>query len=165
MHPVLHGVLLSATVVFMLVGLAGTIIPMVPGCPLIFGLALLYSLLTGFGRIGTGPLVALGVIAAVAQVSDYLAVAMGVKKFGGGRQAIICAIGGGILGAIVFNIPGLILGALIGATAGELATGRKLEESARTGVGTLAGFLAGALVRLTAAVIMIGIFIITVMRG
>jgi len=149
----------------MLVGLAGTIIPMVPGCPLIFGLALLYGLLTGFARIGAGPLVALGVIAAAVQVTDYIAVAMGVKKFGGGRQAIVCAILGGIVGAIVFNIPGLILGALIGGTAGELATGRKLEESARTGVGTVVGFLAGTLVRLTAAVIMIGIFLITVLRG
>ena len=165
MHPALHGVLLSATVIFMIVGLAGTIIPMVPGCLLIFGLALLYGLLTGFERIGAGPLVALGVIAAAVQVTDYIAVAMGVKKFGGGRQAIVCAMLGGIVGAIVFNIPGLIIGALIGATAGELATGRKLEESARTGVGTLVGFLAGTLVRLTAAVVMIGIFMITVLRG
>jgi len=165
MHPVLHGVLLSATVIFMLVGLAGTIIPMVPGCPLIFGLALLYGLLTGFARIGAGPLVALGIIAALVQVTDYLAVAMGVKRFGGGRQGVIGAIAGGILGAIVFNVPGLILGALLGATAGELATGRRFEESARTGVGTIVGFLAGTLVRLTAAVVMIGIFMITVLRG
>ncbi len=165
MHPVLHGFILGGAVLIMLVGLAGTILPMVPGCPLIFGAALLYSLLTGFARIGAGPLVALGVIAAVVQVSDYLAGAWGAKRFGGGREGIIGAILGGIVGTIVLSLPGLILGTVIGAVAGELVRGRKLQESARTGAGTLVGFLAGTLVRVSAAVIMLGIFIITVVRG
>ena len=165
MHPVLHGFVLGGAILIMLVGLAGTIIPMVPGCALIFGAALLYGLLTHFARIGAGPLVALGVIAAVVQVSDYLAGAWGAKKYGGGREGMIGAVVGGIAGAIVLNLPGLIVGTVIGAVTGELIRGRKLEESARTGFGTLVGFLAGTLVRVSAAVIMIGIFIITVVRG
>ena len=165
MHPVLHGFILGGAILIMLVGLAGTILPMLPGCGLIFGAALLYGLLTDFARVGVWPLVALGVIAAVVQVSDYLAGAWGAKRFGGGREGIIGAIVGGIVGTIVFSLPGLILGTGIGAVVGELVRGRKLQESAKTGVGTLVGFLAGTLFRVSAAVIMLGIFIITVVRG
>jgi uncharacterized protein YqgC (DUF456 family) len=165
MHPVVHGVILGGTILIMLVGLVGTILPMMPGCALIFGAALLYGLLTAFARIGAGPLIALGIIAAVVQVSDYLAGAWGAKRFGGGREGIIGAIVGGIVGTIVLNLPGLILGTVIGAVVGELVRGRKFQESATTGLGTLVGFLAGTLVRVSAAVIMLGIFIITVVRG
>ena len=165
MHPVLHGFILGGAILIMLVGLAGTVIPMVPGCLLIFGAALLYGLLTEFARIGAGPLIALGIIAAVVQLSDYLAGAWGAKRFGGGREGIIGAILGGIVGTIVFSLPGLVLGTVIGATVGELVRGKKLEESTRTGVGTLVGFLAGTVVRVSAAVIMLGIFIVTVVTG
>jgi uncharacterized protein YqgC (DUF456 family) len=165
MHPALHGICLVVTYLIMLFALAGTIVPLVPGLPLVFGAALLYGLLTNFARIGAGPLVALGLIAAVAQVCDYLAGAWGAHKFGGGKWGIVGAIVGGLVGAIVFNIPGLILGAVVGATAGELAAGREFEESARTGLGTLVGFLAGRLVAFTAGVVMIGVFTIVVVSG
>jgi uncharacterized protein YqgC (DUF456 family) len=165
MHSALHGLCLFVTYVIMFFGLAGTIMPLVPGLPLIFGTALLYGLLTDFARIGAGPLVALALIAVVVQVCDYLAGAWGARKFGGGRWGILGSIAGGLVGTIVFNIPGLILGTLIGAVAGELASGRKLEQSARTGLGTLVGFVAGTLVRVCAGVVMIGIFAVAVARG
>jgi len=165
MHPVVHGFILGGTILIMLVGLVGAIMPMIPGCPLIFGAAFLYGLLTGFARIGAAPLIALGTIAAVVQVSDYLAGAWGAKRFGGGREGIVGAILGGIVGTIALSLPGLVLGTVIGAVVGELVRGRKLQESARTGVGTLVGLLAGTLVRVSAAVIMLGIFIITIVRG
>jgi len=165
MHPAVHGFVLFVTYLIMLFGLGGTVIPMVPGTPLIFGAGLLYGLVTSFARIGLWPLVTLGLIAAVVQACDYLAQAWGVRKFGGGKWGIIGAVSGALVGAIVFSVPGLILGAVIGATAGELAAGRKFEESARTGFGAVAGFLAGRLVAFTAGFVMIGIFTIVVIRG
>ncbi len=165
MHPALHGLCLCATYIIMLFGLAGTIVPLVPGLPLIFGTALLYGLLTDFARIGAGPLVALALIAVVVQGCDYLAGAWGARKFGGGKWGIVGAMAGGLVGTILFSIPGLVLGTAIGATAGELAGGRKFEQSARAGLGTLVGFLAGTLVRVCAGVVMIGVFTVAVARG
>jgi uncharacterized protein YqgC (DUF456 family) len=165
MHPALHGLCLCSTYIIMLFGLAGTIMPLVPGLPLIFGSALLYGLLTDFARIGAGPLVALALIAVVVQGCDYLAGAWGVRKFGGGKWGIVGAMAGGLVGAIAFSIPGLVLGTAVGATAGELAGGRKFEQSARAGLGTLVGLLAGTLVRVSAGVVMIGIFTVAVARG
>jgi uncharacterized protein YqgC (DUF456 family) len=165
MRSGLHGLCLFGAYVIMLFGLAGTIVPLVPGLPLIFGTALLYGLLTDFSRIGAGPLVALALIAVFVQGCDYLAGAWGARKFGGGKWGIVGSIAGGLVGVIVFSIPGLILGTAIGATAGELAGGAKFEQSARAGLGTLVGLLAGTLVRVSAGVVMIGIFTVAVARG
>ncbi len=149
--------------VFFLAGLFGSIFPAVPGPPLVFIGALLYAILTGFAEVGWPVLLVLGVIAAFSQLFDYLASAYGVKKLGGSNWAVWGSIIGGVLGFLIFNLPGMVLGLFGGAFLMEWWKGDKnFLASLKIGGGSLLGLLGGALMKLIFALIMIGIFLFDV---
>lgn len=119
-------VLFFLTVAAVAIGLVGSIIPGVPGVPLIFVSALVYSYLTDFEVIGVGVLVLLGVFAALAVVADLLGTVYGARRFGASGYGTIGGAVGGLvgtlLGALVFGVGaifGLILGSVAGVFAGE----------------------------------------------
>ncbi len=144
---------------FFLAGLAGSLIPGMPGPPLVFAGALVYGLLTGFADIGWPALLVLGLLAAVSQVLDYLASAYGAKRFGGSRWGIWGSVIGGVLGLVFFSLPGMIVGLFAGAFLMELWPGRKGGlASLKVGGGSLLGFLGGTLLKLVFSLVMIGIF-------
>src|ERR687896_2110319 len=82
----------------MLVGLAGSVLPGLPGVPLIFISALVYSILTDFEYVGTLVIVLLGVFAAVAFVADFAATTYGARRFGASNWGTAGGAIGGILG-------------------------------------------------------------------
>ena len=148
---------------FFLAGLAGSVVPGIPGPPLVFVGALIYGLLTGFVDFGWPVLLTLGVFAALSQILDYLASAYGVKKFGGSRWGILGSIVGGVLGLVFFALPGLIVGLFAGAFLLELWPGRRGGlASLKVGGGSLLGFLGGTLLKLLLSLTMIGIFFFAV---
>jgi uncharacterized protein YqgC (DUF456 family) len=83
--------------VLLIAGLAGSLLPLLPGTPLILAAALLHALVTDFNPLGAGRLLALAGLAAFAYVLEYVASAVGVKKFGGSVWAIV----GAVVGAVV----------------------------------------------------------------
>ena len=150
--------------VFFLAGLFGCIFPVVPGPPLVFVGVLLYALLTGFAEVGWLVLLVLGVIAALSQLFDYLASAYGVKKLGGSKWAVWGSIVGGVLGFLIFTLPGMIVGLFGGAFLMEWWKGDKdFFASLKVGGGSLLGLLGGALMKVIFALIMIGIFLFDVL--
>jgi uncharacterized protein len=152
-----------ATGAFLAAGLAGSVIPGPPGPPLIFAGVLLYGLLTGFADFGWPLLVVLGFLAALSQILDYLASAYGANRFGGSKWGIWGSILGGIIGLIVFSLPGMIIGIFAGAVLLELWPGHKGGlASLKVGGGSLLGFLGGTLLKLVFALVMIGIFLYAV---
>jgi uncharacterized protein YqgC (DUF456 family) len=142
----------------MLVGLLGSILPFLPGTPLILGGAVLYAVVTDFDPIGWGRLLILFGIAALAYSLDYLAGALGVKKLGGSRWAMFGAVVGAIVG-MFFGPLGIILGPVVGAVACELIVSRKLGPSMRSGLGTVLGMLFGMAIKFSLAVVMVGLFL------
>ena len=149
--------------IFFLAGLAGSIIPGMPGPPVVFAGALVYGLITGFSEMGWMMLLVLGLLAAVSQLLDYLASAYGAKKFGGSGWGIWGSLIGGLIGFFVFAIPGMIIGLFGGAVLMELWKGKKDTRAAlKVGGGSLLGFLGGMLMKVVFSLLMIGLFLFDV---
>jgi len=121
---------LILTLVVMLVGLAGSVLPGLPGVPLIFASALVYAYLTDFEIVGAGVLVLLALFAVLAFVSDFLATTYGARRFGASGWGTAGGAVGGLLGALAgalfFGI-GALFGLLAG-TIGGVFLGEYLRE-------------------------------------
>lgn len=143
--------------VLILVGMAGAIVPLLPGVPLVFGGMLLAAWADHFQHIGALTLTLLGVLAALALLVDFVAGLFGAKRVGASTRALWGASLGAIVG-VFFGLPGLLLGPFAGAVAGELSAGRELDQAARVGIGTWLGLLFGTLAKLALCFTMLGVF-------
>jgi hypothetical protein len=148
----------------LVLGLVGTIVPFLPGTPLIVVAALIHAMATGWTPIGVGCLAILAALAAIGYALHYVAGALGAQRAGGSAWAIVGALVGGVVG-LFFGIPGLLLGPPLGAIAGELLKGGDLTTSVRTGLATFIGMVAGAVANFAIAVVMIALFLWWVARG
>lgn len=140
-------------------GLVGSILPNLPGIPMMFGGMLLAAWAGHFDRIRVWVVVVLGVLAAFSVVFDFLAGTYGAKRYGASGAAVWGALIGTIVG-IFFGIPGLLLGPFLGAVSGELVSGRPIDQAARVGVGTWIGLLIGTAIKLAVAFMMLGTFVV-----
>lgn len=145
----------------MLVGLAGVVLPVIPGVPIIFGAALLYAILTDFSAISGQTLIIFAVLTVASMILDWAASLMGVKKMGGSYAGMIGAFIGMIVGLSLpgVGIIGFIIGAFVGAYAMELLINKNTRLALRAGLGSFLGFLAGGLMKFVIGAIIIGIFV------
>jgi len=139
------------------VGIAGVILPALPGLPLVFLGMLLAAWAGDFERIGAATLVALGALTVISVLVDFLASAMGARRAGASRLAVAGALAGSIVG-LFFGLPGLIAGPFVGALAGEWLHVRQIRQAARVGVATWIGLLVGTALKLGLAFAMLGLF-------
>jgi uncharacterized protein len=156
---------LVLAVLLMLVGLAGTLLPAIPGSPLIFVVAVAHRLY--FGSHGPSILVLalLFGLMMLAMILDFLASSLGAKKLGATWRGIVGAILGATVG-LFFPPFGLLAGPFIGAVGGELLGGRRFEESTKAGAGALIGLLVGMVGKFACCCAMIGLFVFSVvLRG
>ncbi len=145
------------TVLLMLAGLLGTVVPLIPGTILILGGAVLNHFTVG--AVGWPTLAVLLGLVVLAQVLDLVSGAAGAKWFGATRWGAI----GGILGAVAglfFGIVGIFVGPLVGALIGELLGGRGILPAGKSSVGTFLGTAAGMVGKVAIALVMIGWFAI-----
>ncbi|MFP5357798.1 MAG: DUF456 domain-containing protein [Gammaproteobacteria bacterium] len=139
------------------VGLAGTVLPALPGVPMIFLGVWLAAWIDGYERIGGLTLTILGLLTAVAVAVDFIASALGARRVGASRQAITGSVLGSLIG-IFFGLPGLLLGPFIGAVVGELSARGGLRQAAEVGVATWVGLLFGTLAKLALSLAMLFTF-------
>jgi uncharacterized protein YqgC (DUF456 family) len=159
----MEAVVLVFTLLVMLAGLAGTLLPVVPGLPLMWLAMLGYGWFTGWQAYGLTALVVTGLVVLLSLVVDYAASAIGAKKFGASRAGLFGAVAGGILGLIFFSLPGLILGIFLGALVLELVISRRdLGAALTAGVGALLGFLAGSFFKFMLGLMLLGFFAVKV---
>jgi len=145
-------------IALVLVGIAGAVLPALPGVPLVFVGLLLAAWIDGFKKVGWVVMTILGLLTLVSFALDFLATSLGAKKAGASKLAIA----GGALGALVglfFAIPGLILGPFVGAFLGELIARRGRKQAMRSGLGTWLGLVVGTAGRLALIVAMVAIFV------
>lgn len=147
------GVILTFT------GLAGMLLPFLPGAPLLFLGLLFGAWAENFHYIGVGTLLVLFGMAALTYVVEFAASILGVKKYGGSRRAMVGAVLGGLIG-IFFGIPGIVLGPFVGAVLGELSLQRSLDQASRAGFGTVIGLAVGVAGKLAIGIAMVGIFLL-----
>ncbi|WP_411851453.1 DUF456 domain-containing protein [Stenotrophomonas sp. LGBM10] len=140
-----------------LVGIAGVILPALPGIPLVFAGLLLAAWADGFAHVGWLPLTVLGLLTALSFAVDILATVVGAKRVGASRKALWGTFIGSIVG--LFFMPlGLFLGPLAGALLGEYWHGRELGRSTKVGLATWLGILLGVALKLALAIAMLGLF-------
>ena len=143
--------------VLVLIGIAGLVIPAMPGAPMLFAGLLLAAWADDFAYVGTVTLVILAGLALLTYVVDFGATLFGAKKFGASNRAIIGAAIGTLVG-LFFGLLGVLLGPFVGAVIGELSAKRGLHAATRAGIGTTIGLALGAAAKLTLAFSMLGIF-------
>jgi uncharacterized protein YqgC (DUF456 family) len=144
--------------VLVLVGLAGTLLPLLPGIPLMLLGMLIAAWAEDFTRIGAGTLVILTLFTALSFVIEAAAAAMGARRVGASRQAIAGAALGAVLGFFL-GFVGLLLGPFVGAVAGELLARREGPRALHVGFAAWVGFAVGTIAKVAVAFMMLGIFI------
>lgn len=147
-----------------LVGMAGAVVPVLPGVPLVFGGMFLAAWADHFQHIGAFTLIVLGVLAGLALLVDFVAGLLGAKRVGASPRALWGASIGTIVG-LFFGLPGLLLGPFVGALIGELSSGRELDQATRVGLGTWVGLLFGTLAKLALCFTMLGVFALAFVFG
>ena len=138
-------------------GLIGSVIPALPGLPMIFGGIWLTAAVDGYQHLGLWWLLIIGGLGSAGVILEFVASTLGAKRIGASRQALWGASIGTLAGMFL-GIPGLLLGPFIGALLGELASGNSVLRSAHVGVGTWIGLLFGTLMKLVISFVMVGLF-------
>ena len=140
------------------IGFAGTVLPILPGHILIFAGLLLAAWSDGFSRVGVFTIALLGILTLATFFVDIATMALGMKRLGTTKRAMAGAAIGSVAG-LFFGLPGLIVGPFVGAVAGELTAHRDLDRARHAGVAAWIGFLIGTVVKIGLAFAMVGIFL------
>jgi uncharacterized protein YqgC (DUF456 family) len=149
--------LLVLAVVLVGVGVAGSVLPALPGVPMVFAGLWLAAWVGGYERVGVVTLVLLGLLTALSFAIDFVATALGAKRVGATRLAVVGAALG-TFGGLFLGLPGLLLGPFVGAVAGELVSHGKVQQATRAGLATWMGLLFGTLAKLALVFTMLGVF-------
>lgn len=153
---VVYYVLAAALVV---VGLAGVILPALPGLPLVFAGLLLAAWADGFAHVGWIPLLVLGLITALSFLIDFLATVYGARRVGASKAALWGSVIGAFAGLLFMPI-GLFVGPFAGAWLGEYLQTRKTDRATKVGIGTWLGIVLGTATKLALGLCMLGVFAI-----
>jgi uncharacterized protein len=148
--------ILSAALI--MVGVAGTVLPALPGTVLVLAGIVLGAWIDGFSRVGWGVLSVIGVLALLAWVLDYVAGLLGARKAGASRLAILGAALGTVVG-LFMGLVGVFFMPLVGAAVGEWLARRDQGRAVKVGVATWLGIMAGLVSKVVIAFMMIGVFI------
>lgn len=128
-----------------LVGFAGSILPIIPGPPISWaGLLLLKwtDFVNDHGAAYENALWILLFFVVLVTILDYVVPIMGTKKYGGSKRGVWGATIGVVVG-LFFGPLGIIIGPFLGAYIGEITTGKKEKEALRAAWGSFVGFLLG----------------------
>jgi uncharacterized protein YqgC (DUF456 family) len=154
---------LIAGAILILLGLAGSILPVLPGPPLSFIGLFLVALVRNFSPPLTPTLIIIMLIISIAvTVVDYFIPLIGAKKYGTSKWGIYGSIGGMVIGAF-FSPWGMLLGALIGAVLVEWMVSRKEKQALKAGWGIFIGSLLGTILKLAASGVMAYYFLLSIL--
>ena len=148
--------ILSAALI--LLGLAGTVLPALPGTLFVLAGIMLGAWIDDFTRVGWGSVAAVSVLAVLAWGLDYASGLLGASKVGASRQAIIGAALGTVAG-VFMGLVGVLFMPLVGAALGEYMARREHGRAVKVGVATWLGIMAGLVAKVVIAFMMIGVFI------
>lgn len=152
-------------------GLAGTVLPVLPGTVLVLGGLFVGAWIDGFAKVGGGALTVIAVLAALAFATDYVAALLGAKKVGASRWALIGAAIGTVVG-LFMGLVGVLFMPFVGAVLGEWyalrneprAAGMATTERAlKVGTATWIGMMVGTAVKIALVFVMIGVFVVALL--
>lgn len=146
------------SIVLIVLGVAGIVLPVLPGTALILAGMVLGAWIDDFARVGGLTLGLLTALALVAWGLDYVAGLMGAKRAGASRQALVGAAIGTVAG-LMMGLVGVLFMPLVGAAAGEYLARRDERRAMHVGVATWIGLLVGMVAKVGIAFVMIGVFV------
>ena len=149
-------------VLLIAVGIAGTVLPAIPGVLFVWLGILLGGWIDGFSRVGGWTITITGLLAIAATVIDYVAGMLGARKVGASREAVAGALIGTVLG-IFTGLWGLLFLPLLGAFAGQYLVDRDLIRAGNVGIATWIGMAVGAVAKVALTLLMVGIFIVALL--
>ena len=155
MEPAIWYLVAAALVI---VGLLGTVLPVLPGPLLIFGGLFIAAWADGYAHVGAWGLAIIGALGLLSLVADFFASLVGAKRVGASPTALAGAAAGGLVG-FVFGIPGMLLGPFVGAAAGELVARRNLLQAGKVGLGTWLGLVIAAVLKVVIACLMVATWV------
>ena len=145
-----------------LVGLAGIVLPALPGTILVLAGIVLGAWIDDFTRVGWFAVGTVTVLALLAFAMDYVSAVLGARRVGASRQAIVGAALGTVAG-LFMGIIGVFILPLVGAAVGEYIARREHGRAVRVGVATWLGLMAGMLAKFVLAFVMIGIYVVALL--
>ena len=151
-----------ATVLLIVVGVAGTVLPALPGTILVLAGIILGAWLDDFARVKWWVVAIISVLAVVAWATDYFATILGAKKVGASKWALIGAALGTIVG-IFMGLIGVLFMPFVGAVIGEFIAQKNAKQAAKVGLATWLGLLIGTVAKLVLVFMMIGVFIVVLL--
>lgn len=143
-------------------GLAGVVLPVLPGSILLFGGTLLVAWAGGFRQVGWPTLVITGVLAVAIHAVDWVATAVGARVAGASRWAVLGASVGLLVGLFLGPL-GLLLGPAAGAVLFELWRDPDFARALKAGAGTFVGFLVGSVVKVALAFLLVGVLLVALL--
>lgn len=152
--------LLATTLI--IIGIAGTVVPALPGVLFVFAGILLGAWIDDFTVISVGSVIACGVIGIIAWVLEYVAGILGARRVGASRAAIVGSLIGTIAG-IFSGLWGLLFMPLLGAAIGQYMVDSSLIRAQHVGIATWLGMVAGMLAKIALSFLMVGIFIVALL--
>lgn len=139
-------------------GLLGTVLPVLPGTVLVLAGVILGAWIDDFSRVGVGTVLLVGALAVLAWVLEWAAGLLGAQRAGASRQALLGAAIGTVLG-LALGVVGVLFMPLLGAAVGEFLARRDQQRALKVGLATWLGLLAGMLAKVVLAFTMVGLFI------
>ncbi|MCU0374674.1 MAG: DUF456 domain-containing protein [Chitinophagaceae bacterium] len=145
-------VIIIIGIVLILVGLAGSLLPVLPGPPLAYA-GLLIQQFRDPNPYTTWFLVTWGIVVVAVTILDYYIPIWGTKKFGGSKYGMWgCTIG--FILAFWMGPWGVIIGPFLGALIGELLAKKTQQQALRAAFGAFLGFLGGSLLKIGVCAVM-----------
>ena len=156
----MHTLIIIVVILLLLAGMAGTVVPFIPGIPLVFIGIAAYGWYDNFQTIDAQYLIVLACLTLLSVFMDYLSTILGAKYFGSTKQGTWGALLGTVIGLFIFPPIGIIAGPFVGAIIGESMAGKDSRAALKVALGTVAGLFTGMLFNVILAIGMVLSFII-----
>ena len=149
-------------VLLFLLGVAGTVLPVLPGVILVYAGMVVYGLMTGFETLQADFYILQGAATALLLGIDFVAASIGARKFQASKRAAFGAIVGAVIGMFTLGPLGLLIGPFVGAVIIEIIIGKNAQQAMQSGVGTVIGTIGGTMIKLAGEIAMIIYFFIQI---
>jgi hypothetical protein len=156
-------VLITITTFLMIIGFLGTLMPTLPGLPLLWSVVMIYGITTKFEQIDKSFMILTTLMVGLIILLDGIASLRGTQKIKAGFWGAAGAVLGGVVGASFHSLPTLIIMAFVGAVIGELLSGRDAIYKIDTANYHFIGFAGGTIVKVAVGVGLIGMFLTKVL--
>lgn len=139
-------------------GIAGLVLPVLPGSLLLVAGVVLVAWAEDFTRVGWGTVAVAAVLGLLMWLADLAAAALGAKAFGASPRSILGASVGLLVG-LFLGPAGVVLGPIAGAVLFELTRTPDLRAAGRAGAGAFVGFILGNAVKIALAFVLVGVVV------